>query len=296
MSLNAAQLAAQVFTGVKPTASDTCRADPRDGTVVGGRDRRVCAWCDGPIPARARRDALCCSTRCRQARHRFTTAVGRGVATRSPLRLAYADPPYPGKSRLYVGHPDYAGEVDHVRLIRRLCLEYDGWALSTSAEALPRVLVSCPPGARIAAWVRGERPTRSARPLNAWEPVIYYGGRAVTVEPSSTDRRRLDALVHHARPRLTDPRRVIGAKPAAFCRWLFDLLGAQPGDHLDDLFPGSGGIARAWASYCAGVPVVAAAGATGRASTGDASVVLDVGHDGSPRSSATRRPQQLVDA
>jgi hypothetical protein len=37
---------------------------------------------------------------------------------------------------------------------------------------------------------------------------------------------------------------VIGAKPAAFCRWVFGLLGAAPGDTLDDLFPGSGGHER----------------------------------------------------
>ena len=44
-------------------------------------------------------------------------------------------------------------------------------------------------------------------------------------------------------------RRVVGAKPAAFCWWLFDLLGALPGDELVDLFPGSGGIGRAWRLY-----------------------------------------------
>ena len=37
---------------------------------------RVCAWCENPLPARARRDALCCSARCRQARHRFLRAAG----------------------------------------------------------------------------------------------------------------------------------------------------------------------------------------------------------------------------
>jgi hypothetical protein len=39
----------------------------------------------------------------------------------------------------------------------------------------------------------------------------------------------------------TLPGRVIGAKPAVVCRWIFTLLGAAPGDTLDDLFPGSGG-------------------------------------------------------
>jgi hypothetical protein len=42
---------------------------------------------------------------------------------------------------------------------------------------------------------------------------------------------------------------VIGAKPAAVCRWIFDLLGAAPGDSLDDLFPGSGAVGRAWAAF-----------------------------------------------
>ena len=218
--------------------------------------RRVCAWCHGPIPAAARRDAVCCSVRCRQARHRFLRTVGRAaVAGGRPLRLAYADPPYPGKARLYRGHPDYAGEVDHAALIRRLGL-YDGWALSTSAAALPAVLALCPPAVRVAAWHRGERPTASWRPLNAWEPVIYHGGRPV--DPSRLPERRLDSLVHGISPLTTLPGRVIGTKPAAFCRWVFTLLGAAPGDTLDDLFPGSGAVTRAWAAYTAADPSPAA--------------------------------------
>ena len=115
--------------------------------------------------------------RCRQARHRFLRAVGRAtVAAGRPLRLAYADPPYPGNARLYRDHPDYGGEVDHAALIKQLA-GYDGWALSTSAAALPAVLAPCPSGVRVAAWHRGERPTRSRWPLHAWEPVIYHGGR-----------------------------------------------------------------------------------------------------------------------
>src|SRR6266508_1600473 len=119
--------------------------------------RRPCAWCRGPIPAATRRDAVCCSVRCRQARHRFRRAAGHGQAVAGGpalrLRLAYADPPYPGNAWLYRSHPDYAGEVDHAALIRRLSA-YDGWALSTSAAALPAVLVLCPTGVRVAAWHR----------------------------------------------------------------------------------------------------------------------------------------------
>lgn len=268
-----------------------------------------CAWCRGPIPAGARRDSITCSKRCRQARHRFVRGVGVAPrsAARTPLRLAYADPPYPGKAGYYEGHRDYAGEVDHAELIRRLSIDYDGWALSTSAEALQAVLALCPPGVRVASWHRGERPTRSLGPLNGWEPVIYSGGRldpelspvderhvaqdlrdaslptsdatdasplqprpvaAIPAtdsdpsrraaaghvaphrgDPSTWSTRRVDTLVYASRPRLTDPDRVIGAKPAAFAGWMFSLLGALPIDTLDDLYPGSGGISRAWAVY-----------------------------------------------
>jgi len=232
-------------------AHDAPGSADRDASrrLSGNTTRRLCAWCRGPIPAAARRDAVCCSVRCRQARHRFLRAVGRArVAGGHPLRLAYADPPYPGNAWLYRRHRDYAGEVDHAALIRRLAT-YDGWALSTSAAALPAVLALCPPGVRVAAWHRGERPTASWRPLHAWEPVIYHGGRPV--DPSRAGARRIDSLVHGVSPLTTLPSRVIGAKPAAVCRWIFDLLGAQPGDRLDDLFPGSGAVSRAWAAFTA---------------------------------------------
>ena len=159
------------------------------------------------------------------------------------LRLAYADPPYPGKARLYRDHPDYAGEVDHAALLAGLS-GYDGWALSTSAQALPVVLALCPPGVRVAAWHRGERPTRSRWPLHAWEPVIYCDGRQLT-----GGARRVDSIVCGVGPLDTLPGWVLGAKPAAVCRWIFTLLGACPGDTLDDLFPGSGAVSRAWAAF-----------------------------------------------
>lgn len=252
---------------------------------------RLCAWCRQPIRPTSRRDAITCSTPCRQARHRFIHGVGTPppAAGGPPLRLAYADPPYPGLSaKYYTGHPDYAGEVDHAELISRLASTYDGWALSTSAAALPDVLALCPAGVRVAAWHRGPIPTRARGPLSAWEPVIYAGGRLHVPPAGATDTRaavghdgsavprppatavhlvdatrsevlrdgyagstrRVDSLVlPRGGHRTTDPGRVVGAKPPAFARWVFELLGAAPGDHLDDLYPGSGGITRAWAIY-----------------------------------------------
>lgn len=221
-------------------------------TAVQRDASRVCRWCHDPIAPTARRDSIYCRTLCRQAAHRFGRDRRTRRATLDPLELAYADPPYPRKSRrYYADHPDYAGEVDHAALIARLDAGYpDGWALSTSAASLPTVLALCPPDVRVAAWLRGERPVAHRRPLSAWEPVIYRGGRPLLTGPGPE--RRTDALAYVARARLSDRRRVTGAKPAAFAFWLFDLLGALPGDRLDDLFPGSGGIARAWTIYATG--------------------------------------------
>lgn len=224
---------------------------PRDGVGRRSADTALtpgsCAWCRGGISGTARRDSVYCSKRCRQAAHRFQrTCVARARAT-EPMRLAYADPPYPGQARRYYGdRPEYAGEVDHAELLSRL-QELDGWALSTSSRALPSVLALCVAeglDVRVASWHRGARHTTSSWPLASWEPVVFAGGRRV---PSS--RPALDVLSYVSRPRTTDPLRVIGTKPAAFIWWLFDLLGALPGDEFVDLFPGSGGIARAWVIY-----------------------------------------------
>jgi hypothetical protein len=224
---------------------------------------RRCAWCDGPLPARARRDAITCSQPCRQARNRVARYASpraggdasRGDGAIAARRLAYADPPYPGLAGYYRDHPDYAGEVDHGDLFRRLST-YDGWALSTSARALPAVLalaVAQDLPVRVAAWIRGPRPHATARhALNAWEPVVYSpASRDMSRVQGPLQARRVDVLVHGVSPMVTLPSRVIGAKPAAFCRWMFDLIGACPGDTLDDLFPGSGIVGKSWAFFTA---------------------------------------------
>lgn len=227
---------------------DGSREASGDASAGAGGGAWTCAWCRVSLEGAGRRqDARTCSKRCRQALHRF----GRGCVERAraatPLRLAYADPPYPGLARRYYqDHPDYAGEVDHRELLARL-RRYDGWALSTSSGALPMVLSHARElrlKVRVAAWFRGERKTPSRWPLSAWEPVVYAGGRREVSREYSCD-----ALIHRARTRTTDPDRVVGAKPAAFCWWLFELLGATPADTLDDLFPGSGGVRRAWALF-----------------------------------------------
>lgn len=182
------------------------------------------------------------------------------------MRFAYADPPYPGKSRRYYrDHPDYDGEVDHGELIAQLEVDFpDGWALSTSAAALQQVLPLCPApvprgGAgggtresiRLLAWCKPlAQPGGSPGPLYGWEPVILRGGRR---EPYARAWPR-DWLVrspdlYTLRPK--PPEYVTGAKPEPFLTWLFNCLGARSGDELVDLFPGSGAVDRAWRNFTA---------------------------------------------
>ena len=131
----------------------------------------------------------------------------------------------------------------------------------------------------------GERPTRSRWPLHAWEPVLYCGGRQLV-----TGARRADSLVCGVGPLDTLPGRVIGAKPAAVCRWIFTLLGAAPGDRLDDLFPGSGAVGRAWAAYTGGEPSLPVAADASCQDPGDASSpAASNGSDPSLRRRPTRR-------
>lgn len=218
-------------------------------------DRR-CALCRARIQTTARRDARYCSTRCRQSAHRATIRRSELAATDRPLRLAFADPPYPGKAMRYYGsHPDFAGEVDHAELLSRLAT-YDGWALATSSDAVAAIAARCVAqdlGIRIAVWIRHRPPHPTARIVTAWEALVYVPARRVV---AGDGRRLRDVLTDApgARPRPTWPTAVIGMKPPAYLEWLFALLGAMPGDHLDDLYPGSGIVARAWRDYTSSGP------------------------------------------
>lgn len=171
------------------------------------------------------------------------------VATPS-RRLAYADPPYPGQSkRLYGSHPDFKGEVDHVQLLERL-QRYDGWALSTSNRSLQMLLGICPSHVRVAAWCNPNSQPFSVRTVtHSWEPVVYLPARTKVERAHVRDYlvvSNADGFVGRDKEH-----KIIGQKPRAFLRWVFDLLGAEPEDQLDDLFPGSGAVGREWLAWCA---------------------------------------------
>jgi hypothetical protein len=168
--------------------------------------------------------------------------VARDARSR-PLRVAYADPPYPGCAHRYYR----SEEVDHGELVARLVRDFpDGWALSTSADALRDVLPSCPPSVRVCAWVKphGAHP-HSYGLHNCWEALLVVGGRQ---EPPGV-RDWLSALPARGGGKLP------GRKPLAFIAWLVACLGIRPGyDALDDLFPGTGVVSRGLAELSRRTP------------------------------------------
>lgn len=169
-------------------------------------------------------------------------------AAKRPMRMAYADPPYPGLSaKYYRGEASYGGEVDHRQLIARLMRDFpEGWALSTSERGLRLVLPLCPPTYRLGVWTKPHRPPPATKGIhNVTEFVIVHAGRQLP--PGRPN--HLHA--HAARRGGTTP----GRKPLAFCGWMFGLLGLRPGDELHDLFPGTGVVSRAWRE-CGGSPRV----------------------------------------
>src|SRR5262249_22180483 len=127
----------------------------------------------------------------RQARHRFTCTIGQAeaVAGGRPLRLAYADPPYPGKAWLYRDHPDYGGEVDPAQLIPRLST-YDGRAPSPPAAPLPPPPPLCPAGAAGRRGARGRPPAGALAAAQRVGAVHLPAGPAGRpVEPADPTRR-----------------------------------------------------------------------------------------------------------
>ena len=167
------------------------------------------------------------------------------------MRFAYADPPYIGQAKKhYRKHPDFAGEVDHAALVDRLVSDYpDGWALSLSCKSLQHILALCPPCVRVMAWTKPMTPILPGIRLQyGWEPVILCGGRQgkhVKGDPMLRDYLAASPVGYTFRKRPDG--HVIGRKPDAFAAWVFRCLGAQQGDTLDDLFPGTGAISVAWA-------------------------------------------------
>ena len=159
------------------------------------------------------------------------------------MRFCYADPSYLGQCARY-GHPHQDGCWDevatHAALIERLCSAFpDGWAMSLSSPSLKAILPLCPDDVLIGAWVKPFASFKpNVNPAYCWEPVIFRGGR-------KRDREAATARDFVA-ANITLEKGTVGAKPEAFALWVFDLLGAEDGDELVDMFVGSGAVSRVW--------------------------------------------------
>lgn len=161
------------------------------------------------------------------------------------MNIAYADPPYPGCSKLYKDHPDYAGEVDHQTLVRRLETEYDGFILHTSSTALADVLALFDKPPRVMSWVKPFAAfKRNVSVAYAWEPVLVKACRKPVVAGRVVMRDWVSCGI-------TMKKGLTGAKPHAVARWAFEVVGAEPTDTMDDMYPGTGAITDAWNAWCA---------------------------------------------
>jgi len=78
----------------------------------------------------------------------------------------------------------------------------------------------------------------NVNPAYAWEPVIVRGGRKRG--------REIPTVSDFVSANITLKKGLTGAKPERFCYWLFEVLGAEAGDDLVDLFPGTGIVGRCW--------------------------------------------------
>lgn len=160
------------------------------------------------------------------------------------MRFAYADPPYLGQGKRYREHPDahdWDSPNQHASLVERLVDGYpDGWAMSLSSPSLRVILPMCPDDVRVMAWVKPFAVFKpNVNPAYAWEPVVVRGGRKRG--------RDVPTVRDWVSANITLKKGLVGAKPPGFCDWLFDVLGMEPGDQLDDLFPGTGIVSKQWA-------------------------------------------------
>jgi hypothetical protein len=160
------------------------------------------------------------------------------------MRFAYADPPYLGCGASHYGYAEWDDPERHRQLIAQLMGEWpEGWALSLHTPSLAIISPMMPEGVRWGAWCKSFASFKpNVNPAYAWEPVAFYGGRQKRSRDEPTVR---DFVVCP----ITLKRGLTGAKPEAFCRWVFAFLGAQPADDFTDLFPGSGAVTRAWESF-----------------------------------------------
>jgi hypothetical protein len=186
------------------------------------------------------------------------------------VNLCIADPPYLGRAAVWYGagmsksqlskdqggtskkngikpadyHPDAHLWDDinkHQQMVEMLIDTYDGWAIAMAHDNLRDYIPLIPKNIpiRIGIWTKPQTMPGGARVVNAYEPVILRipegrkssTGKTIFPRDSVTISR-----INNGFP---------GAKPPAWTRWVLDMLGYdQETDTVDDLFEGSGAVAK----------------------------------------------------
>jgi hypothetical protein len=100
-----------------------------------------------------------------------------------------------------------------------------------------------PTGARWMNWSKSFAAfKRNVSVAYAWEPVIVKAARKPVVSTRLVMRDWIECPI-------TLRRGLTGAKPEKVCHWAFEMVGARPEDDLDDIFPGTGAVMKAWRTW-----------------------------------------------
>jgi hypothetical protein len=185
------------------------------------------------------------------------------------MKLAIADPPYLGRGHAIYGaaarktfragsrsngkagrtgipmqtdnHPRAATwdePCTHEAMVKRLCAEYDGWAVALAHDNLAQYLRWVPDSIWIGIWVKPNGVPSGSRIWNNWEPVLV-------MPPDGRRRVNGPGMAVRGTHEASQPATFVGAKPASWTRWVLDMLGYdQDTDTVDDLFGGSGAVSR----------------------------------------------------
>lgn len=191
-----------------------------------------------------------------QLSERYDTANGLPrIVSRSRALRWYGDGPRQkdGRNRPADFHPNAAEWDDptrHRRLLEELLDQFDGWAIATSPDGLG-AYHPLPVPARLLVWAKRRPVPTGHRITTTWEPVILYPPRARRARVSrgrGTYEKQVPDILHAAPPAYG----FAGAKPSAWTHWVLDAMGYNPAeDTVADLFPGSGAVSSAVATWAA---------------------------------------------
>jgi hypothetical protein len=126
-------------------------------------------------------------------------------------------------------------------------LSYDGFILHTSSPALFKVEKILRNHAifdyRVMPWVKPFAAyKKNVSVAYAWEPVIIKACRKPVVSHRVVMRDFISCPI-------TLKKGLVGAKPPPVIRWAFEMVGLEPEDTLDDLFPGTGIVRTIWETW-----------------------------------------------